>query len=201
LRSRREWHLSKTPIILASASPRRRELLSSIGLDYIIDPADIDETEAVSRDPVERVIKLAEKKAVHVACKYPSGLVIGADTIVLINGKVLNKPKDTEDVFAMLSMLSGKVHEVVTGVAVVRAPDLIKQTGWECTKVTFKSITPEEIRRYIATKEPLDKAGAYGIQGIGALFVTRIEGCYPNVVGLPIPTLARLLKAFGVYLP
>lgn len=189
-----------SPIVLASASPRRKELLASLGLDFEIVPADVDEHREGESDPRVYAEALARRKAQFVAAQRQSGLVIGADTLVFIDGKILTKPSDEAEAHAMLHRLSGRTHTVVTGVAVVNAETQETVSGFEETKVTFRPLSDAEIRRYVATGEPMDKAGAYGIQGIGALLVARIEGCYPNVVGLPLVRLAELLRHFGVEL-
>lgn len=188
----------RTPIVLASASPRRRELLTSIGLTFTVDPADVDEETLSDLDPLQQAVALAELKAEHVARRHGEALVIGADTIVTIDGMALGKPQDDEDARRMLRMLSGRTHEVITGVAVVDAATNRAASEAERTLVTFRTLSEDEIARYVASGEPMDKAGAYAIQGLGALLVSRIVGCYPNVVGLPLVTLARLLQPFGV---
>lgn len=190
--------LSATPIILASASPRRRELLSSLGLRFTVDPADIDEESIRCSTPWEQAVALSRAKALHVARRHAQGLVVGADTLVVIDGEVLGKPAGPAEARAMLRTLSGRTHEVYTGVTVVDAATGRHESAYERTEVTFRPLTDEQIDRYIATGEPFDKAGGYGIQGIGALLVARICGCYPNVVGLPLVALARLLEHFGV---
>lgn len=185
-------------IILASASPRRRELLTGIGLSFIVDPADVDETNETELDPVARALALASRKARRVSERRERGLVIGADTIVVIDGVILGKPSDAEEASAMLRRLSGRTHEVITAVAIVDAASGRMEAAHATTRVTFRPLSEGEIARYIATGEPFDKAGGYGIQGRGALLVERIEGCYPNVVGLPLVTLADLFTKFGV---
>jgi len=188
------------PIILASASPRRQQLLAETGLPFTVAVSEVDEEAINSGSPRE----IAEQRALHkaraVAKTLPGGLVIGADTIVLCQGQVLGKPKDTADAKRLLSLLSGRSHRVITGVCVLEAPDGRCLVASACTKVVFRRLSPEEIDRYVATGEPMDKAGAYGIQGKGALLVERIVGDYFNVVGLPLTLLARLLKEFGVHM-
>lgn len=188
----------RTPIVLASASPRRRELLASVGLTFTVDPADVDEESMSQLEPRQQAVALAELKAGHVARRYADAVVIGADTIVTVDGQALGKPEDAEDARRMLRMLSGRTHEVITGVAVVDAATGRMASDAERTLVTFRALSEEEIARYVASGEPMDKAGAYAIQGRGALLVSRIEGCYPNVVGLPLVVLLRLLRPFGV---
>lgn len=185
-------------IILASESPRRKALLELIGVSCIVQPADVSEDWDGSSDPREAARHLALRKAKHVARQHTDGLVIGADTIVALDGELLGKPRSEAEAQAMLQRLAGRTHSVVTGVAVVDARSGHVAAGTETTRVTFRPLRSSEIARYVATGEPLDKAGAYGIQGKGALLVSRIEGCYPNVVGLPLVRLAQLLSEFGV---
>lgn len=192
--------MAASPIVLASASPRRKELLASLGLEFEIVPAEVDEHWEGEPDPRIYAEALARRKAQFVAAQRQSGLVIGADTLVYIDGEILTKPSNETEAHAMLHRLSGRTHTVVTGVAVVNSESDETVSGFEQTKVTFRTLSDAEIKRYVATGEPMDKAGAYGIQGIGALLVARIEGCYPNVVGLPLVRLAELLLHFGVEL-
>ena len=184
-------------LILASKSPRRRELLAQMGLtDFEIHPAVGEELAEPGLTPPELVQALALHKAREVAEKFaqPGDLVIGADTIVVLDGQVLGKPHDEAHALAMLTALSGREHHVYTGVAVLQ--DGLVQV--EDTAVWFRNASEGELRRYIATGEPMDKAGAYGIQGRGGLLVSRIQGDYTNVVGLPIVRLASMLAQFGV---
>ena len=176
-------------IILASASPRRRELLSLITTDFIVSPTDADETVPDGLSPAEAVEHLSLVKSESINSKID--IVIGADTIVTINGKMLGKPEDDADAFNMLSFLSGKTHSVYTGVTVIKGDKKI--TFSEKTDVEFFPLTDEEINEYIATGEHSDKAGSYAIQGKGALFVKAIKGDYPNVIGLPVAKLKRVL--------
>lgn len=192
--------MTSRPIVLASASPRRKELLASLGVRFVVDPAAVAEESMSHHDPLQLASRLAEWKAKEVAGRYAEGLVLGADTMVLIDGDVLNKPVDADDARQMLQRLSGRTHTVVSGVAVVDAASGRCEAAHETTQVTFLPLSGPVIERYVATGEPLDKAGAYGIQGMGALLVARIEGCYPNVVGLPLVCTARLLERFGYYL-
>jgi septum formation protein len=190
--------MSCSKIILASSSPRRRDLLKQISLDFEVYPAQIDEIIDSSLEAKEMVVKLAKDKALAVAkTVQKNSIVIGADTVVY-HEEVLGKPKDERDAFHLLKKLSGKWHEVFTGLAVIETNSMSLQTIWEMTRVKFRDLKEEEIIRYIATKEPMDKAGGYGIQGLGALFVEKIEGCYFNVVGLPLQQLAKLLQMYGV---
>lgn len=183
-------------IILASASPRRMQLLKQIGLKFRIKPCSINENMAINNEnPIETAKKLAYLKAEKVAeSEKPESIVIGADTIVVYEGKILGKPVDKEDAFWILKKLSSKEHLVYTGYCIIRRSDKKVISGYEETKVKFRSITDEEIISYIETGEPMDKAGAYGIQNKGSIFVERIEGDYFNVVGLPIMKISYILK-------
>lgn len=192
-------------IILASQSPRRRELLTQIGLEYTVCPSTVEE-HITGTDPVEVVKELSFQKAEDVAKKAneetPTGssLVIGADTIVVYEGKILGKPKDREDAVRMLAMLQGKTHSVYTGVSLLFSQEgiLNKTINFaEETKVTMYPLTQEEISWYVDTKEPMDKAGAYGIQGFGARFIEKIQGDYNTVVGLPVAKIYQELKKEG----
>jgi septum formation protein len=185
-------------IILASRSPRRKELLHQIGLDFSVDPADVDERVLPDETPEGYTLRVALGKARGVAARAQAGLVIAADTIVVLDGEFLGKPVDTQDAERMLARLSGKAHRVITGVAVMDAATGKTFSRTSTTRVLFRSLTSQEITSYAATGEPLDKAGAYGIQGMGALLIEGIDGCYSNVVGLPISMLGELLRDFGV---
>lgn len=183
-------------IVLASASPRRRELLSLITEHFTVCPADADET---LRDaPLgEEVTRLSRLKAEAVQAQYPNAVCIGSDTMVTIDGLRLGKPKDADEAASMLRRLRGRTHEVLTGLAVL-TPDGGAHTLHTCTRVTFRDFAEDELAAYLATGEPLDKAGAYGIQGLGGLLVAGIQGDYHNVVGLPVCRLGRMLLDFGV---
>ncbi len=185
------------PLILASASPRRRELLDQLGVPFKVVVADVDETPGFVERPAELVEELAHRKARAVAESTPKGLVIGADTVVVLRGKILGKPRDEAEARLMLRELEGTSHEVYTGVAVIDAASGKAAVGHERTVVHFRHLTEDEINTYVATGEPADKAGAYAIQGLGALLVTRIEGCYSNVVGLPLVRLAEMCRIFN----
>ncbi|MDI6710546.1 MAG: Maf family protein [Thermoanaerobacterales bacterium] len=186
-----------SPLILASSSPRRRELLKGLGLDFTVFACDVDESIDAGGAPAPQVEALALRKARAVAGRLDCGLVIGADTVVVLGGRILGKPADAREAAAMLRDLEGASHEVYTGVAVVEAGSGRAVVDHERTVVRFRSLTEAEIAAYVATGEPLDKAGAYGIQGIGAFLVAGIEGCYTNVVGLPLGRLTELLRVFG----
>lgn len=185
-------------LILASGSPRRKQLLEQIGINFIVDPSSIEEVFPEKALPAEVVKILALRKAQERASRYADGTVIGADTVVVINELILGKPRDKEEAFSMLSKLQGNKHQVYTGVAVVNAQNLSYDVFYECTQVYFRSLTNEEISGYIQSGEPYGKAGAYGIQGLGAVFIDKIEGCYYNVVGLPLNKLYPVLKKYGV---
>ncbi|OCA92405.1 Maf family protein [Pseudobacillus wudalianchiensis] len=184
-----------TQLILASGSPRRKELLEQIGLAFTVKVSHADETIPSGITPEEAVMHLASVKAAAVAKNDEDHFVIGADTVVVLDGEILGKPSDRQEAKEMLQRLSGRTHAVCTGVAV-------RHKGSECsfyekTNVTFWKLTEEEINGYLDTGEPFDKAGAYGIQGAGAIFVKKIDGDYFSVVGLPISSLYRQLKQMG----
>lgn len=186
------------PVILASSSPRRYEILSRMGLSFTVDSADVDESVDRNLKPHEAVKTLALRKAAAVAPHYTQGLIIGADTVVVVDNVILGKPSNHEDALAMLLTLQGREHSVYSGYAVIDAASGKTEVDYDHTAVVFRSFTEEEARRYIATGEPLGKAGAYAIQGLGALFVKEIHGDYLNVVGLPLFKLAQTLKNFGL---
>jgi septum formation protein len=188
--------VSECRVVLASASPRRRELLNLIGIEHEVRPANIDETMRPRETPRRHVERLAREKASAIAKRDPDLITIGADTIVVINRKVLGKPRDTDDAARMLGLLSGREHMVTTAVAVARGKKL--RSAVEEVRVRFRRLRDDEIEAYIATGEPMDKAGAYGIQGYGATIVERIEGDYFSVMGLPIVRLIGLLRDVGV---
>ena len=179
-------------IILASSSPRRKELLTTAGIEFEIHVKDVDESVPDGTPPAEAAKMTAAKKAAAVAEDFKDCVVIGADTIVVANGKILGKPKDEADAKSMLRMLSGIEHEVITGVCIIR--NGTPETFAQISKVKFYNLTDEEISAYVATKEPIDKAGAYGIQGLGCKLVERIEGDYFNIVGLPVAEVCQRLK-------
>jgi septum formation protein len=184
-------------LILASASPRRRELLTQAGFEFQVHPAHIPEDPRPGEEPVAYVTRLAREKAqtafARLAEESPSGLVVlGADTTVTVDGEILGKPEDAADAARMLRMLSGRSHLVVTGVAVVTAQST--EVASEVTAVRFLTLSEAEIEAYVASGEPMDKAGAYGIQGRAARWIPRIEGCYFNVVGLPLALVSTMLE-------
>ena len=185
--------------ILASASPRRAELLTRAGYEFDIVPVDVDERRRPGESASGYVIRLAVDKASAVATTVDGQVVVGADTTVLIAGKILGKPQDPGEAAAMLRKLSGCTHEVLTGVAVRRGATCL--SGVEVTRVSFAELDDDVIAWYVDTGEPLDKAGAYGAQGVGSRFVTRVEGSFTNVVGLPIPLVDRLLSSSQLTVP
>lgn len=186
------------PLILASASPRRSELLTQLGVQFRVHPADIDESVLSGEAPVDYVERMAGEKAARVASLYSQQgvAVLAADTTVVLDGDVLGKPVDYDDGRAMLSRLSGRAHEVTTAICLVAGGEELAQQV--TTRVQFACLTPAQCEAYLATDEPWDKAGAYGIQGVAGAFVQRIEGSYSNVVGLPLYETWQLLAARGI---
>ena len=183
---------SAPQFVLASSSPRRAELLAAAGFAFEVDHADIDET-PLAGEPADRyVMRLAEGKARAVAARFPDRAVLGADTTVVVDGDILGKPADAAEAAAMLRRLQGRAHEVLTGVALVAPAGALVELA--TTRVWFAPMTDEEIAAYVATGEPMDKAGAYGIQGWAARHVSRVEGSYSNVVGLPVAVVHQLLS-------
>ena len=184
-------------LILASGSPRRRQLLEQIGLTFVVRSSDVDESVSPGLTPAQVVESLSARKGEAVAAEaVPGDLVLSADTVVALDGAILGKPRDRAEAEAMLTALSGRTHQVYTGVTLLQ--DGRRLTGHEVTAVTFRPLSPEEIAAYVSTGEPMDKAGAYGIQGLGALLVERLEGDYFNVMGLPLCRLGEMLAQFGV---
>ena len=181
-----------TRLVLASRSPRRAELLTRAGYRFEVAPADIDERRRDGEAPRELVRRLAREKAAAVAPRHPDAVVLGADTLVVVDGAVLGKPDGAAGAAAMLRRLSGRGHEVLTGVA-LHAADRCR-AGVQSTRVVFRTLSPDDVARYVATGESADKAGAYSIQGRASRFVSRIEGSYTNVVGLPIELVDGLLR-------
>ena len=188
--------MSDLRVILASQSPRRRELLSLIGITHDVRPADIDESLFPGEAPVVHAERLAREKAAKISNSDPEAVVIAADTIVVLDGDVLGKPVDAADAMSTLARLSGRTHTVLTAVAVARGGAI--RSGVEAVEVTFRDLTRAAIERYVATGEPMDKAGAYGIQGYGATIVRRIEGDYFAVMGLALGRMVELLGDIGV---
>ncbi len=183
-------------LILASISPRRENLLRMIGFDFEVVNSQVDEQSEVYTIPEVHVLELAQKKALKVAEKIDGGLIIGADTVVVLNNQILGKPKDAKQAKEILQQLSGKTHEVYTGFAIVEKPSGEMLSEFEKTLVSFRKLADEEIDRYIQSGSPFDKAGGYGIQDQGALFVQKIDGCFYNVMGLPVTKLYQALEKF-----
>ena len=185
------------PLILASSSPRRQELLEKTGIPFTIDPADIDETIDLSHPIEEEIQRLAFRKAEAVFARHPEAIILGSDTVVYCQGKVLGKPKDAEDARRMLGMLSGHRHEVITGLCLLS--DRRRYNTVSTAYVTFDVMSEEEIENYIASGEPFGKAGSYAIQGKASCFITGIEGDYYSIVGLPVHLVYEELKNRELY--
>jgi len=185
--------LNGKKFVLGSSSPRRAELLRKAGISFeVVVPENINE-EQISADPVSHVLELSRKKAENVAKKVRDSIILGADTIVVLDGEILGKPKDSDEAFKMLKKLSGMEHKVYTGISLVDKDKGRVLSGYQLTKVKFNQLKDKEIKDYIDTGEPLDKAGAYGIQGMGNFLVEKIEGDLDNVIGLPLRKLEELL--------
>ena len=182
-------------LILASASPRRRELLSLTGLPFTVDAPDVDES--CTLPPREAVVELSRRKALAAAALHPGCVVLAADTLVAVDDTALGKPHDEADAFRMLRLLSGRWHQVYTGVTVI-GPDGMILSEADGTDVHFESMTDEDVRRYIATGEPMDKAGAYAVQGIAGLWIDQLRGSHTNVIGLPMALVRRMLSRCGL---
>lgn len=190
----------KRPVLpalyLASQSPRRREILAELGVPFSVvsSPYAEKEDDFAEMTPTEGAAKLASLKAFHAAKNLMEGIVIGADTMVVVDNRILGKPRDKDEAREMLEMLSGRAHKVISGIAVVDVDGLQTLSHAEVTRVFFKTLTEREMRLYVNTTEPYDKAGAYAIQGFASLFIERIEGCYYNVVGFPVHAFTKLLQ-------
>lgn len=185
--------LNGKKFILGSSSPRRAELLRKAGISFeVVVPENINE-EQISDDPVSHVLELSRKKAESVAKRVGDSIILGADTIVVLDGEILGKPKDSDEAFKMLKKLSGMEHKVYTGISLVDKDKGRVLSGYQLTKVKFNQLKDKEIKDYIDTGEPLDKAGAYGIQGMGNFLVEKIDGDLDNVIGLPLRKLKELL--------
>jgi septum formation protein len=199
---------SEPMLILASASPRRQELLHSSGIHFAVQPTDIPETAGPGEHPKACAERLAREKALAVSRERPTDLVLGADTIVVVDGEILGKPVDAADAARMLHRLSGRSHQVITGVCLTgteprtenRELRTFEDIGSATTTVFMDALSDADIKSYVATGEPMDKAGAYAIQGIASRWIPRIEGDYPNVVGLPVALVYRMLRAHGAKL-
>ncbi len=183
-------------IILASASPRRKELLKKIVNNFKIIPSQIDENIPPEYSIVNAAIHIAREKALDISARYPDAIVIGADTVVALDEVMMGKPADLENAKKMLEALSGKTHQVVTGIAIFCADMDLRLVGYDFSEVTFRKLTREQIENYVNKKQPLDKAGSYGIQEIGHEFVEHLEGSYENVMGLPVDLVADMLGYF-----
>jgi septum formation protein len=188
---------NNSTLILASSSPRRQDLLREIGIAFQVHAAHINEDQIAGEDPREYAMRLACEKAQAVAAHYPQSCVLGADTIVVVDAEVLGKPKDHADATRMLRMLSGRGHEVTTAVSLI-APGSRTETRACTTQVYFRELTEDEIQQYVAGGEPMDKAGAYAIQGGASRWTNRIEGEFSNVVGLPLSLVTEMLKITGL---
>jgi septum formation protein len=180
------------PLILASASPRRAELLRNAGISFTVEPAHIPEQPLPGEPPLQYAQRLARDKARAVYARHSDDVVLGADTVVVVDEHLLEKPQDATDAARMLSLLSVRAHQVITGVCLVAKG--YEKTEAETTEVRFSVLSESEIANYVQTGEPMDKAGAYAIQGMASRWVERIDGCYFNVVGLPVPSLYRMLR-------
>ena len=188
--------MSEPRFVLASASPRRRELLDLVGIPHTVDPADIDESMHAAELPAAHVERLAREKASKVAAQHPDAFVVAADTVVVLDGRVMGKPRTEQDAYDMLSCLGGATHTVLTGMACTFNGEL--ESSVDDVSVTFRKLSEDEIREYIATGEPMDKAGSYGIQGYGATIVRRIDGDYFAVMGLSLVRLVELMQKLRV---
>jgi len=185
-------------LILASTSPRRAEILHDAGFSFIVVSSAVDETPFPGESPTAHVQRLADAKAELVAARSTGpAIVLAADTVVTLEGRIFGKPRSTDDARHILEKLSGRTHSVLTGVTLIRLPDAERRSFVEGTLVHFSELSPEEITRYLATEEPHDKAGAYAIQGRAGRYITRIEGCYFNVVGLPLAHVTQALADLG----
>ncbi|RIL06065.1 MAG: septum formation protein Maf [Proteobacteria bacterium] len=188
-------------IILASASPRRRELLEGLGLRFKVEPADCDESILPGESPKEMVSRLAAMKAQSLSKRYPEAWIVGADTTVVLDGAILGKPESAEEAASMLGKLSGRWHVVWGGVALINSAKGISHVECHFSEVEMEPMPPEMIAAYVHSCEPMDKAGSYAIQGIGAALVAQVKGSYTNVVGLNLNALVRLLRRFQVIFP
>ncbi len=180
------------PLVLASKSPRRSLILKQHELQFEMLPAELDESTREGEDPREYVTRLGLEKALWAAEQRPSSVCVGCDTVVLLDGEILGKPENPEEARATLTSLAGNEHLVLSSLAMVQAEEGFRRVGLQETRVGFRSLSPAEIEAYVATGEPFDKAGGYGIQGFGSMLVAWIQGCYFNVMGLPLEVLRRL---------
>jgi septum formation protein len=182
-------------LVLASASPRRQELLRNAGIEFVVHPANVPEIPQDGELPPLFAERMAREKALAVFAQHPNDLILGADTVVVVEGEILGKPRDAADAVRMLRLLSGRKHEVVTGVCLAGAKLRTENTRSETTLVVMNALSDDDIRDYVASGEPMDKAGAYAIQGRASRWISRIEGDYFNVVGLPVALVWRMLRA------
>ncbi len=189
------------PLILASASPRRQQFLTDLGLTFTCLPADIDETPKTGETPIALALRLALTKAETIAEQHPQAYVIGSDTVVTLNDQILGKPADAAHALDILRSLQGKTHQVITGLSLTCLQDTCSDNLSRTTSVTFSAFSDSILRAYIKTGEPMDKAGAYGIQGKGSFLVRTIQGSCSNVIGLPVNTCTSLLLQYGVIIP
>jgi septum formation protein len=187
---------SKLKIVLASTSPRRISLLRQTGMCFVV-VAPVDDEDSVNPDPKERVMENALAKARSVLGDVEEGLVVGADTVVYIDEKILGKPSSEDEARMMMATLSGRVHTVFTGLALIDAESRREEVSCEETRVRMMELSDEEISRYVETGEPMGKAGAYAVQGLGAVFVEGVAGCFHNVVGLPLSLLWKMMRSMG----
>ena len=189
-------NLDQFKIILASASPRRFELLKMVGLEFEVRPSHVEEIYEDHLNPVEYTLANARKKGEKIAASYPHHIIISADTIVVLNNQILEKPNDEKHAYEILSQLSGKTHEVITGFGILKKDAVRSVFEHALTRVSFRKLNRDEIYAYIYTGEPFDKAGGYGAQGFGSLLIERVDGCFFNVVGLPLSKLFMTLDHF-----
>jgi septum formation protein len=185
-------------VILASASPRRRELLARLAIPFTVIPANVDEQLHPGETPLAYVVRLAQAKAASIAQRFPEALVLGADTVVVLDTQIMGKPEDMAQARRMLTRLSGQQHTVITGLALLHHSRQLRYLDSVSTRVHFRPLSAAEIEQYVASGEPFDKAGAYAIQGLAGAFVASVDGCYTNVVGLPVQRTAALLQTAGV---
>jgi septum formation protein len=193
--------LTCQPLILASASPRRQQFLRELGLQFTILPADIDETPLAGEQPAVFALRLAKEKAAAVAMRYPASWVIGADTVVTLDGRIIGKPVDADDALDILRSLQGQTHQVITGLALTCLQANCAEGITEVSEVTFANFPDTVLAAYVRTGEPLDKAGAYGIQAGGAFLVRELRGSCSNVIGLPLDICLSLLLRHGIIAP
>lgn len=188
-------------LILASSSPRRRRYLKELGFDFRAVVPDVDETVRRGESPRVYVRRIAHDKASTIAARHPRAWVVAADTTVVVDGEIFGKPRDSAEARKMLRKLSGRAHRVLSGMALVHGEEAVARSAVSSTRVFIRELSDDEIRWYVGTGEPLDKAGAYGAQGKGGLIVARVEGSFSNVVGFPVETFYQLMKECGLKLP